>query len=603
MKALKASADTHPRYKTPRRIYDIEADTRAKSGRGAGDPKQVAEAVLKKVAGELDIKPDLSQLKFDRVKDTILGKHVLFQQQFNGLPISGAWVRVDIDKSGQVYEILNDLIPEKVLQKADTVKKAAPGARAAVGAPAAPPKDMSAEEAVTLARQVIQSPSAEPLQELGHELVYYPYKDVPTPAWKVILKATRPAGEWKVYLHAQTGAVLELIDLLKSQDGRGRVFDPHPMATLNDTTLEDDASIPDAAYADVTLRDLPNTGFLDGPFVTTKRTANRVKQANLDFRFKRPDKGFKEVMVYYHIDRVQRYLQELGFDNVLNKPIEVNVDGAINEDNSFYSPSTKSLTFGRGGVDDAEDAEIILHEYGHAIQDDQVPGWGPSGESRAMGEGFGDYLAASFFAEAKPERLRPCVGSWDAAAYSGDDPPNLRRMDSNKKYPRDMVGEEHSDGEIWAACLWEVRAALGGRVADKLVVAHHFQLAPRASFEDAAKGLMTVDKVLNEGRNEEAIKDVFVRRGILPNAKRKNKRAGLPFEVILRHTHRKGDVAANRPGVARATLGGAGVAPAADADAGTTVTAGGNGKPAAKGSGRGKAKRRGTGNGRGGRKP
>ena len=144
-------------------------------------------------------------------------------------------------------------------------------------------------------------------------------------------------------------------------------------------------------------------------------------------------------MVYFHIDRVQRHIQQLGFANVLNGSIKVNVDG-IPDDNSFYSPMSKSLTFGTGGVDDAEDADIILHEYGHAIQDDQVPGFGPSGEARAMGEGFGDYLAASFFAERKAERLRPCVGTWDAVAYSGDEPPSLRRLDSTKKYPRDLVG-------------------------------------------------------------------------------------------------------------------------------------------------------------------
>ena len=63
------------------------------------------------------------------------------------------------------------------------------------------------------------------------------------------------------------------------------------------------------------------------------------------------------------------------------RPIKVNVNGRIDEDNSFYSPGTKALTFGRGGVDDAEDAEIILHEYGHSIQDNQVPGFGASAQA------------------------------------------------------------------------------------------------------------------------------------------------------------------------------------------------------------------------------
>jgi hypothetical protein len=128
-----------------------------------------------------------------------------------------------------------------------------------------------------------------------------------------------------------------------------------------------------------------------------------------------------------------------------------------------------------------------------------------------MGEGFGDYLAASFFADHKPARLQPCVGTWDAVSYSGDDPPSLRRLDSNKKYPRDLHGEVHDDGEIWSACLWELRAALGGRVADQLVIAHHFLLTPQSGFEDAAKALLTVDQQLNQGRNMEVIRDVFGR--------------------------------------------------------------------------------------------
>src|SRR5262245_23660762 len=80
---------------------------------------------------------------------------------------------------------------------------------------------------------------------------------------------------------------------------------------------------------------------------------------------------------------------------------------------SQNSPTTKSLTFGTGGVDDADDAEIILHEYGHAIQDDQIPGFGEPAEAGAMGEGFGDYFAASFFAESKARVLRPTIGNWD----------------------------------------------------------------------------------------------------------------------------------------------------------------------------------------------
>lgn len=518
IKNLKAKVETHPQYKVPRRIYDIDAKA------SKANPTQIAESLLKKIAPDLKIKTDLSQLKFDKVKESILGKHVLYQQYYEGKPISGAWVRVDIDKDGKVYNVLNDLIPQAAMAK---IRKVEAKREARV----APPPELSAAKAKSLATKAVGSAKGSSNEVLENELVYFPYNGVPTLAWKVIVKTSRPYAEWKIYLDAKTGTILDKLDLLKTIEGRGKVFDPNPVVTLNNTSLQDNSSIPASAYSEVPLRDLQNTGRLDGPFVSTRTTPKRVKRKNFKFLFTRQKRAFKEVMVYYHIDRVQRYIQKLGFNNVLNHPIEVNIDGR-SDDNSNYSPTTKSLTFGTGGVDDAEDAEIILHEYGHAVQDDQVPGFGASPEAGAMGEGFGDFLAASFFADIKPKDMRPTLGTWDAVAYSGAEPPCLRRLDSNKKYPKDLKGEVHDDGEIWSACLWEMRAALGRKTTERLVIAHHFLISRKATFEDGANALITADKNLNHGHNQSAIRDVFVRRGILPNAKRKNKRAGTPFAEI-----------------------------------------------------------------------
>ena len=52
------------------------------------------------------------------------------------------------------------------------------------------------------------------------------------------------------------------------------------------------------------------------------------------------------------------------------------------------------LRFGKGGVDDAEDAEVILHEYGHAIHFAQNFSFA-SEEAGAISEGFGDYWAVT----------------------------------------------------------------------------------------------------------------------------------------------------------------------------------------------------------------
>lgn len=531
IKGLAAKVEMGGPYKIPHRIYDFETKPSRKK------PEKIAEATLKKIAPDLKIRPDLSQLKFDKVRQSILGSHVLYQQYHAGKQISGAWIRVDIDRDGRVYNIQNDLVPEPAMAKTRKVD--------AKLASATRTKQLSANEAKTRAIEAAAPAPGDFVKVQHSELCYYKHDGVPVLTWKVIVKTTpaksreekgRPA-EWKMYLDAYTGAILEKRNLLRFINGKGRVFDPNPIVTLNDTSLNDKSKLPDKAYSEVVLRDLKTGGFLDGPFVTTKTTRKRVQRRNGDFRFKRQDRAFKEVMVYFHIDRVQRHIQGLGFKNVLNHPIPVNIDGQ-RDDNSHYSPSDKDLTFGTGGVDDAEDADIILHEYGHAVQDDQVPGFGASDEGGAMGEGFGDFLAASFFSDAKPKEMKATVGNWDATAYSGDEPPNLRRLDSNKKYPKDMDGEVHDDGEIWSACLWELRSELGRKTAERLIIAHHFLLSREAGFEDGANALITADGNLNKRKNEAAIRAVFIRRGILPNPKRKNRRAGTPFEDVPRNKPR-----------------------------------------------------------------
>jgi hypothetical protein len=87
--------------------------------------------------------------------------------------------------------------------------------------------------------------------------------------------------------------------------------------------------------------------------------------------------------------------------------------------------------------------------------------------------------------------------------------------------------------------LWELRAALGRATTEKLVIAHHFLLARDSGFEEGANALITADQNLNKGANESVIRDVFVRRGILPNPKRRGKRAGQPFDEIRKGVRQK----------------------------------------------------------------
>src|SRR5260221_12486508 len=112
IKNLKAKVESHPEYKTPRRIFDIESKPAKEK------PEKIASQLLKKIAPSLGVKSDLSQLKFDKVKETILGSHVLYQQYHDGKPVTGAWVKVDIDKEGRGFNVFNNLVPDTISAQA-----------------------------------------------------------------------------------------------------------------------------------------------------------------------------------------------------------------------------------------------------------------------------------------------------------------------------------------------------------------------------------------------------------------------------------------------------------------------------------------------------
>src|SRR5262249_53181146 len=190
---------------------------------------------------------------------------------------------------------------------------------------------------------------------------------------------------WELFVDAQSGELLgEPRDTNRYASGTGQIFLVNAIVATHDNSLRDNndaaSAVPPSAYTVVTLLGLAGNGFLDGQFASSSRTKKQVFSANNNFVFDRSDDGFSETMGYYYLDYAERYIQSLGFTNVNNRQQIFSVN-RYRQDNSFYSPNSKEITYGLGGVDDAEDADVIVHEYGHSIQDDQVPGFGSSLEA------------------------------------------------------------------------------------------------------------------------------------------------------------------------------------------------------------------------------
>jgi len=406
-----------------------------------------------------------------------LGSHVTFVQRYEGVRVYGAEVKVHFNRDGRIVALNNTSVPDLQL---DTQPRISAQRALQVAMARVPGTDRADQDGVA------DAPEAP-------ELVIYAGAKDPALAYRVVVPTLGPTLQF--FVSAKTGAVIgEPSDLNRYLNGTGQVFkDNAVVATQNNNLVDarDSATaVPNTAYSIVTLQGLVGNNLLDGQFASGSGSRRRATGTNNNFIFLRDNNGFSETMAYFHLDFAQRYIQSLGFTNVNNRQQVFAID-RLKQDNSFYSPSNRQISYGTGGVDDAEDGEVVVHEYGHSVQDNQVPGFGTTEEGGAMGEGFGDYLAGTVNSSLAGDFQLTCLAEWDATSYAAGVPHCLRPLDSTKHFPEDADGEVHDDGEMWSAALFQIRTALGATRADQLIIQAQFLLSANANFKDGSNALVT----------------------------------------------------------------------------------------------------------------
>ena len=487
-------------------------------------------------ADELELDMRAEELKKVQDVETPTGRVVRYIQTKNGIPILNSEIQVRLDHSQKVQQI--DLMPAPSIRIVPATK----GEREA----------LSPESAIRAARDSIGEHALR--KEIGApEQVYFPTPEGLHLAYDVTVLTKDPAHDWRIIVDAYSGKILLKEDEIWEDDGKGMVFDPNPVVTANDNTFRDpsatiatcgfngtpQATI-DAQSFSRTLNSITLSGGkykLEGPFVKLRDfgapNIAPPEETEPAFNYQSNNDGFEAVMVYFHVDTIQRYIQNtLGITNANNRQIEADAHDNGNGGGGFYSPGDKGLHFGDSGdcqPDRAEDADCIYHEYNHAIMDNMKPGYGQSGipnpvtglmESRALGEGFSDILACVYLAP-DHQFQREVFEDWVFA------PGGLRRVDGNKIYPDDWVDDEHDDGEIWSAALWNIYCNIGGdsasttiqrRARDELLrtmILVYFNLTTNPNMIDAAQAMIDENIALPEycGLCHKVMWDAFRRRG------------------------------------------------------------------------------------------
>ena len=290
-------------------------------------------------------------LRLDYERESLLGTYRHYTQYVNGLPVLGGEVIERVAHDGSVREL-----------------------HRAIAAPA-PKRSLIAKSTAV---------AAAPRGDLRDaQLVAVNVGGEARPAWRVVVEE-KPHEPVAHYIDAATGALLVSQPLFAQITAKGRVFDTNPVAKLNDPSLRDQndsaAAVPDAAYSLVDLLELNPTGMLAGPnvqIVDTDAPITPHADASQPLLFDRSQPQFEEVNVYFQIDRSQRYMQSLGYTGA-RRIVGVRDSGrsacAVRRRQfalrrQQHVAGQGKLYFGDGGVDDAEDPDIVLHEFFHSVQD------------------------------------------------------------------------------------------------------------------------------------------------------------------------------------------------------------------------------------------
>ncbi|UQB67229.1 T9SS type A sorting domain-containing protein [Epilithonimonas zeae] len=421
--------------------------------------------------------------EFQSSRKSLSGETLRFQQTINGVPVYEGDIAIHFNKQGEVT-YGTEVAVSKQLKQINTTPTYS--------------KDNAFEKA-KLAANI-----AGEITHQENDLYVFVTEDGQTKlVHRVIINSYETPGDWEIMVDAHSGDVLRILDIAnyhhdnrkkKSKQkptemkaaGTAYIFDPDPLSRAHvayggnyvDNNDATNASL-DAARSLVALPDITLSNgvySLKSKYVQIadfeSPATGLFTQTSPDFLFNRNEQGFEAVNAFYHIDRSLAYINEtLGITckSTLNGGVMmVDPHGLNGDDNSHFIPSSQRLAFGEGCVDDAEDADVVLHELGHAIHH-WVTGL-KSSSAQGLGEGSGDYWAMSYSRSlnqwASSEPQYNWMFSWDGhnECWAG------RVTNYATKYSSSIsnTANIHRDGQIWATSLMRIYNRIGKEKTDRI---------------------------------------------------------------------------------------------------------------------------------------
>ncbi len=533
------------RFGAPRTIGSPgEALTAAR----AGLPREIALELLRARRDVFGFHPDeLASLRL--VQQTQAGalRIVRLQQILDGLPVYGGRVTVVVDGLGRVVQVsASDAAPGLSMgpdAQLGPEQAAALAFRYVGGRDPGPLVDSGATPDGRLLFAAANAPQAQPA---AVDAVVFPLDSGEGRlAWRVI--ASGPLDSREIVLDAVNGRTLRSVSLTR-RFGSARVFDPDPLSQRQvvdfpDGWLAEGATVTTGnnvdAFADLDSDGEPDPGASPG-LAEGRATADGSglfdHPAGDGFLFELEHVPAAITNAFYFANQAHDYFWELGFREADGALQTRDVERGGVEGDPYriaienFAPGGPSTTTTPDGISPlmrlpadfsgadllhtAYEGDAVVHEYAHTVIDrlvggpDDITCIGGAPQESAIEEGVSDYFSASFLDD-------PVIGR-----YFGDPQTGIRmEVMSESQRTYESLGEpsfeEHDDGEIVAAILWEIRTSLGAGTTDQLVLDVLRLLPCFPTFVDLRDALLTV-----AGPERRAtLWPIFARRGLGASAR------------------------------------------------------------------------------------
>ncbi len=473
-----------------------------------GKPEDAARKFLSSYHGLFGLKADLDGLLIKKNIKTPLGERITFRQHYNQIPVVGAEVTVHVSDKNNIILVENQCIPNIQIDTQPLVEK---------------------DDALRTAERAVGIDESR-IEKASSELVILPCGCEQNLVWRVIVSKKGLVDKtWLVYVDAKKkGWVLYKKKLQSFATGAGTVYRENPITTPSLTT--------------VTLNNLTDGSFLlEGNYgkpynaeciYSEYDTSNLSKFSTAssperNYSYTSSDTELTEVMSYYHVNTMHDTLKSIGFNSLdAQIPVFVNAqdpdDSSVGYDNAFYTrdynfSSTGYMLFGCGNELNnlGLDADVITHEYGHAVLDHIEPELYEVIEhnySGAIHESTGDVMASYFGGNGT-------IGEWGLTSKDGAQD-YTRNMNNTRTYPDDVLlpsygySEVHYTGEILNGVYWDIQKTLGSDTAFRVFSSAISLLPNDANFFDMRDAWTTADNTVNNGANVSVIETAFASHGI-----------------------------------------------------------------------------------------